>query len=300
MSSNLPFVSFLVPTHGRYPKYGYLLEELVYWFSVQTYPREHRELVLLNDAPNQKLVCHVPGVVVINAGKRAPSLGYKRNLLQDAARGDIILPWDDDDISLPTRATRAVASIGVFDYWNPGARWFEQGGKLHHKHAQNCTHHASAWRKAAGLRYRDITHGEDVTFEGDARGSGKAAPRRNAPVAEWDYVYRWGVSNLHLSAFPDQHTVYGRQTAEAGEFLIEPHMRRDYAAECAVIARSLAVTTCTIPTHAKARAVASAALSTPWAGMDTALVAVSGTPGDGFTPIGTAGVTESMVPSTVN
>lgn len=239
MLHDLPFVSFVVPTHGRCPRHAHLLEEVVYWFSVQAYPRDRLELVLFNDAPGQTLVCHVGGVRVINAGTRAPSLGAKRNMLQDAARGDLILPWDDDDISLPGRAARAAASIGSYDYWNPRARWFEQGGRLHHTHPQNCTHHASAWRKAAGFQYRNITLGEDVTFESDARTGGKASPVTHTPVDEWDYVYRWGVSDLHLSAFPDQQAVYARQVAEPGEFLIEPRMRRNYAADCAEIVRQL-------------------------------------------------------------
>jgi glycosyltransferase involved in cell wall biosynthesis len=234
-------VSFLVPTHGRLPEYGHLLEEVVYWFSVQTYDRERRELIILNDAPNQRLLCYTPGVVVINLRERIPTLGDKRNLLQDAARGEILIPWDDDDISLPGRAARAVERIRTYAYWNPGARWFQQGGKLHHTHPQNCTHHASAWRKSAGLRYRSVTHGEDVTFMSDARAAGNAAPAETAAVGDWDYVYRWGVTRLHLSAFGDQNTVYSAQAGRppAGEFLIEPRMYRDYAAECRAIVESL-------------------------------------------------------------
>jgi hypothetical protein len=237
MSTDLPFVSFAVPTYGRYPHRTHLLEEVIYWFNVQTYRRDRLELVLLNDAPEQKLLCHVPGVVVVNLDYRVPTLGGKRNMIQDLARGDIIIPWDDDDISLPGRATNAVRNLRNHPYWDPRARWFEQGGVLHHNHAQNCTQHASAWRRSSGLRYREVTRGEDTWFANDA--SYLTPIHEPIPPAEWDYVYRWGVSDIHNSAQADPAMTYAARKVEPGEFLIEPRMRRNYAADCLAIAKQV-------------------------------------------------------------
>lgn len=258
---NVPFVTFAVPTYGRYPNRTRLLEEVVYWFSVQTYPRERRELILLNDAPNQRLSCYVPGVVVINLGRRVPTLGGKRNLILDAARGDIIVTGDDDDIYLPNRAANAARNLADKEYWDPKARWFEQGGVLHHTHPQNCTQHASAWRKSSGLRYRDVSKGDDTWFAHDA--AGLDGGRGPIPVAEWDYVYRWGVSDAHISAQPDMTAAYASRKTVAGEFLIEPRMYRDYAAECRAIVESLTREGESCPTTTSTSACAGSATPCP-------------------------------------
>jgi hypothetical protein len=237
MLCDLPFVSFTVPTYGRYPHKTHLLEEVVFWFSVQTYPLDRRELVLLNDAAEQKFSCYVPGVVVVNLDYRVPTLGGKRNMIQDLARGDVIIPWDDDDISLPSRAANAARRLRDRSYWDPKARWFEQGGVLHADHPQNCTQHASAWRRDSGLRYRDVTRGEDTWFAHDARNL--TTPHPPVSVRDWDYVYRWGVSDVHNSAQVDPDLTYAARKVQPGEFLIEPHMRRNYAADCAAIVKQL-------------------------------------------------------------
>src|SRR6185437_12376322 len=91
-----PGVSCLCLTYGR-PR---LLEESVESFLRQDWPGP-KELVILNDHPEQPIVFEHPEVFVCNVGRRLRSLGEKRNLSVALARHDNLLVWDDDDIYLP-------------------------------------------------------------------------------------------------------------------------------------------------------------------------------------------------------
>jgi glycosyltransferase involved in cell wall biosynthesis len=262
----LPFVSCLCPTYGRYPERGWLLGEAVESFLRQEYPGDRRELVLLNDAPSQVLTCDAPGVRVVNAPARYASLGEKRNALAELARGQVLLPWDDDDISLGGRISQAMGKLFVtpypgpssFGYWKPPQVWFlPGGGPPLWRHAVGYRHHASAYTReawaAAGGTFRRPS-GEVVTWRGgypptsgdedaliDAAlvALGRTAPEPDAyspgsmPPGGWQYVYRWGCSDRHLSSRRDLDAHYreiGERPVVAGTFTIRPHWRRDYSA----------------------------------------------------------------------
>lgn len=72
------------------------------------------ELVIVSDTPSDGLVAHLaaladPRIRLIEADP-AP-LGALRNLSIDAARGDIVVQWDDDDLHAPNRVTLQVAAL---------------------------------------------------------------------------------------------------------------------------------------------------------------------------------------------
>ena len=92
-------VSCIMPTYGR-PDY---VLESVAMFMAQDYSR--KELLILNDCPNQFFETAVPNVRIFNSQSRFSSLGEKRNFLIEKAVGDLIAVWDDDDVYLPWRAT---------------------------------------------------------------------------------------------------------------------------------------------------------------------------------------------------
>jgi hypothetical protein len=53
------------------------------------------------------------------------------------------------------------------------------------------------------------------------------------PRDEWYYIYRWGVSPVHLSGDGSPEAFYqkvGRQPVQRGRFLLYPHWRHDYEA----------------------------------------------------------------------
>jgi len=76
----------------------------------QDYPAEARTLLILNDAA-VPLHCELPGVEIINASRRAETLGHKRNTLLYEADTEVLLHWDDDDLYLPWHISEAVAAM---------------------------------------------------------------------------------------------------------------------------------------------------------------------------------------------
>src|ERR1044071_6158071 len=102
-----PIVTCICPTYGRVGTDLKLLEECVYWFTRQTW-YDLAILVIVNDASNQTLICDVPGVQVYNLSNRFISLGMKYNWAVAQCNTELVMPWEDDDISLPHRIQRAV------------------------------------------------------------------------------------------------------------------------------------------------------------------------------------------------
>lgn len=84
-----------------------VLEEALFSFLIQDYPGE-KELVILNDEPEQPLFFDHPQVKVVNMASRAPDIATKYNHAVSLCSGDIRVPWDDDDICLPTRLSTIV------------------------------------------------------------------------------------------------------------------------------------------------------------------------------------------------
>lgn len=84
-------------TYGR-PK---ILEEAIYSFLIQNY--NYKELIILNDCKEQNLIFEHPQVKIFNCKERIIPLGKKFNTAVELCSGDIIMPWEDDDIYLPWR-----------------------------------------------------------------------------------------------------------------------------------------------------------------------------------------------------
>jgi hypothetical protein len=50
-------------------------------------------------------------------------------------------------------------------------------------------------------------------------------------VDEWFYIYRWGVSPVHLSGAPsieEQYQRIGAMSVEKGQYVLQPHWKEDY------------------------------------------------------------------------
>jgi glycosyltransferase involved in cell wall biosynthesis len=247
--ANPVLVSCLCPTYGRAPERLWLLEEAVESFLRQDFPAAGRELVILNDHPLQLLACDAPGVRVVNATNRYPSLGAKMNALVALAQGDVLMPWEDDDVSLPGRITQAYdricASRTITAYFNPQRSYFfakaaagPEGAGWHTTHPHGVCHNASAftrraWEAVGG--YADTSKGHDTDMDRRLKACPAVAvmPRLPDDPDEWTFVYRWGVSDFHLSGQHDMERAYreyGERPVEPGTFVIRPHWREDYAA----------------------------------------------------------------------
>jgi glycosyltransferase involved in cell wall biosynthesis len=91
-SATVPLVSCIMPTADRRA----LIAIALAGWTAQDYP--HRELIVVDDgtAPVGDLVEQVAGARYLRLPSRT-SIGEKRNLACQAARGSIIAQWDDDD-----------------------------------------------------------------------------------------------------------------------------------------------------------------------------------------------------------
>ncbi|CAN5701185.1 hypothetical protein BH09CHL1_BH09CHL1_08450 [soil metagenome] len=234
-----PLVSCICLTYNRAPDHLHLLGEAVESFLRQDYP--NKELIILNDTPGQHLECDEPGVIVINYGERFPTLGEKFNAAIAQANGALIAPWDDDDINLPWRLRTSVNLIGNGDYFNPGLYWFLDGHGLHSDQSSGVGHFTTLISREAFDRvggYPAVSLGVDFEMDQLLRTTQEhvVAPDsgyRPLQLEEWSYIYRWGVSPIHLSANGDETLwdVLGRQPIASGRFTIEPRWRSDYVAD---------------------------------------------------------------------
>jgi len=172
-----PLVSCIMPTYNRR---SYVAQAIRY-FQRQDYPA--RELVILDDGtdPIADLVPADPRIRY----ERLPRwtvLGAKRNLACEAARGDIIVHWDDDDWSRSDRisyqvdtlmkADASLCGIGRALYYDPPreAAWlYEYPPALHRWLAGNTL----CYRKDYWARhpFPEIAVGEDVRFVWGAESS---------------------------------------------------------------------------------------------------------------------------------
>jgi glycosyltransferase involved in cell wall biosynthesis len=235
----VPLVSCICLTYNRPPEYQHLLEEAIESFLRQDYP--NKELIVLNDCPGQVLECDAPGVRVINVSERFPTLGDKRNAAVGLARGELLAPWDDDDISLPRRLSFSVERLGDADYFNPRRYWFLDNDGLHSDHAMGVGHNASLFTRTAFEvvgGYPSISLGEDAAMDGAllARMERVVDALRGYPElerSEWLYIYRWGVSPVHVSGRADEdfYREICMRPVEEGRFRLYPHWRWDYEAE---------------------------------------------------------------------
>ena len=251
----LPLVSCICSTYNRAPTHTYLLEEAIESFLRQTYP--NKELIVLNDCPGQELSCAAPGVRVINVPDRFPSLGEKHNAAIAAAHGELIAVWDDDDISLPWRLSLSVDRLGNADYFNPKRFWMMARDELLPDPKTNIGHNMSLYRRSAYEsvgKYPPVGSGLDAALDQSLRRAVECVGSEHVSEGaltydELYYIYRWGVSAMHLSAAgskpEEKYGNVGARPIEPGRFQLQPTWRQDYVAETrrliALMARSAEV-----------------------------------------------------------
>ena len=103
-----PLVSVCTPTFNRRP----FIPAMLQCFAHQTYPRDRMEWIIIDDGtdPIEDLVASHPCVKYFRLEEKI-SLGKKRNMMHEKARGDIIVYMDDDDYYPPERVSHAVDTL---------------------------------------------------------------------------------------------------------------------------------------------------------------------------------------------
>ena len=104
----LPFVSICTPTFNRRPFYPVIIK----CFENQTYPKDRMEWIIIDDGTDkiEDLVKDIPQVKYFKYAEKM-TLGKKRNLMHEKAKGDIIVYMDDDDYYPADRVSHAVETL---------------------------------------------------------------------------------------------------------------------------------------------------------------------------------------------
>jgi glycosyltransferase involved in cell wall biosynthesis len=167
-----PLVTCIMPTYDR----RLFVPQAIRYFLRQEYPR--RELIVVDDGADavQDLVPADPRVTYIRLDRRM-SLGAKRNLAVEQARGEIIAHWDDDDWYHPgylgevarrlagAGARDAVAGMSSYLVYLLRQRALKVARAGGIAGATLC-YYRSLW---VGQPYRDVAAAEDYFFLRDSR-----------------------------------------------------------------------------------------------------------------------------------
>lgn len=205
------------------PRRQVILEEAVESFARQTFAS--RELIIVNDTPGLVIECDLPRVRVINVPPCA-TLGEKYNAGIEAARGNLICSWDDDDISLPWRMSLSVELLGNADYFNPKAYWVDYDGNLMHEVRTGYAHNAGIFRKSAWEkvgRYKPLPDNSQDAVMDAALQSQVPTVLGSGRIEQTAYIYRWGNGLHHGSAGPLPQKPMG-----TGTFRLRPHWEKNY------------------------------------------------------------------------
>jgi glycosyltransferase involved in cell wall biosynthesis len=106
--SKQPFVSICTPTFNRRP----FIPTAIKCFEHQTYPKDKMEWIIVDDGTDkiEDLVTHIPQVKYFKYDEKM-TLGKKRNICNEKAKGDVIVYMDDDDYYPPERVKHAVERL---------------------------------------------------------------------------------------------------------------------------------------------------------------------------------------------
>lgn len=112
MSQQHPFVSVLTPTYNR----RQFIPAAIRCFKNQTYPQDRMEWIILDDGTDRvRDLFEASGLKNVRYVETAPGeklkIGAKRNRLNDLAKGDICVCFDDDDYYPPDRVRKAVTKL---------------------------------------------------------------------------------------------------------------------------------------------------------------------------------------------
>lgn len=187
-------VSCLCLTHGR----PWLLAEAVESFRRQRLGGLTAELLIVNDCPEQVVVCDVPGVVVVNVSKWVPDLSTKTNYALVWASGRYACLWDDDDISLPDRIFDGFARMAGTLAYRPTLCWSWGNGEI--RHLGQPLFCSGMFNRAYAINSGGCVKGEwnDKSLWARFWPTGNVVqydPKAN----EIQYVYRWAGIGWHES-----------------------------------------------------------------------------------------------------
>lgn len=237
-----PAISCMALTYGR----PHLLEEAIQSFLLQDYEGQ-KELIVLNDLPDQTLIFNHPEVKVINVAKRFKTIGEKRNAAAALCTHDILGVWDEDDIYLKHRLSYSIKMKGNKRYFKPTKAFFlHPAGNLTgpHKNWFCCN---ALWDRGlfneSGM-YSPMNSGQDADLERKMyKILGENINFDEINIKDIYYLYRWRGNSYHLSNFgPDKKNeptgcekvdefiknLIKKNEIKTGNVMLNPHWKIDY------------------------------------------------------------------------
>jgi glycosyltransferase involved in cell wall biosynthesis len=173
--ASMPLVSCVMPTFDRRA----FVPRAIELFERQDYPE--RELLIVDDGQDavRDLIPDDPRYRYLRLDRRA-SIGAKRNIACEAAAGDIVIGWDDDDwyaphrIRVQTEALRlgradavGLTQAVMFDV-TTGRYWQCDGALQQRMFASGVVSGTLAFLRSywqQGERYPDVSLAEDASFQ---------------------------------------------------------------------------------------------------------------------------------------
>ncbi|MCA9877551.1 MAG: hypothetical protein KC442_07210 [Thermomicrobiales bacterium] len=234
-----PLVSCLLLAGRLTPENQLPLEEAIESFLRQDY--REKELVLLNDTPGLTLVCEAPGVRVVNASARCPSLGDALNAAAAFARGEYLALWDRASINLPWRLSFSLAALSDADVYRPPACWYMLDGELDARPGrpdggQVALFTRRAFRAAGGYASRTLgVHREmDEALATWQEQAGRPHAERALLPAEWFTILRRVQADAQYEGDPllDPWHAQALLPVRQGKVVLTPQWAEDYTARC--------------------------------------------------------------------
>jgi len=226
-----------------------LLEEAIESFHRQDYLGE-KELVILNDYVGQELIYEHPEVNILNCPKRFRTVGEKRNACIAMCSGDVIFPWDDDDISLPWRISVSLREKGRGKYFKEKRAWLWQNSEIKPEPRYNNYPSMACWDRSLFEQvggYSFMQSGQDIDLDKKFQKTGERNVREISKE-EIYYIYKFGgTGHPHLSSFG-----YGKGWEEIGrkekgrkeKIILSPKWKEDYVVHLSVLHDKNAALSC--------------------------------------------------------
>ena len=196
MENNYPFISAKCITYGRVDT----LEESIESFLKQDYLGK-KELIIVNDYPEQTLVYDHPEVFIYNIPKTFDTIGAKENFAVNLCRGDIIAVWDDDDIAMPNH----LCNIAKYFLPNTDLLHWEKGILFNDKKISAITglgnsgivYSKNIWEKGGGHALENA--GYDMTIVLKIRSQSNNIVLAAPLDCDVSWFYMWGGRSYHMS-----------------------------------------------------------------------------------------------------
>ena len=174
-----PYVSILTPTYNRRK----FINAAIAMYKAQTYPKDRMEWIIIDDGTDKvadlfaQASKTIPNIRYFSLSEKL-LIGQKRNLLNDKAKGDIMIAMDDDDYYPPERVAHVVTrfiqqpsvqlagSSEMYLYFRTDGKIIKAGPY----NPNHCTNGTMAYRRAYMLTHRydeKQTHAEEKSFLDD-------------------------------------------------------------------------------------------------------------------------------------